>query len=115
MHFKCTKCGRDGHTSDRCWGVDVNGKRPPPPPGYVSKYTLKSNRGGGEVEDKNEKANNAKVVAFDHEYTCLMSVVNKTSSQSGVSRWIIDSGGTSHMTFDRSLFLNYENVSGIDV
>lgn len=32
--YECTYCVRDGHTKDHCWGRDINGKRPPAPPGY---------------------------------------------------------------------------------
>ncbi|CDF40427.1 unnamed protein product [Chondrus crispus] len=32
--YKCTNCGHTGHTATRCWGKDLNGRRPAPPSGY---------------------------------------------------------------------------------
>lgn len=32
--LQCTNCGRKGHSAQRFWGKDVNGRRPPPPQGY---------------------------------------------------------------------------------
>lgn len=110
--WKCTNCGRSGHTADRCWGQDVNGKRPPAPADYTGK---KSQQKANAVtvnsgdDNKNEVANPAVV------YTCLMAKLNDSSALSGVFSWVIDSGCTAHMTFDRSLFCTYERVSGMNV
>ena len=37
MRYKCTECRRNGHTADRCWEKDINGRRPTPPNGYRRK------------------------------------------------------------------------------
>ena len=40
----CTNCGRRGHTAPRCWGKDINGRRPDPPSGY------RFNRGSSDLQ-----------------------------------------------------------------
>lgn len=40
-----------------------------------------------------------------------MSKMHESNYPKGASSWIVDSGYTAHMTFDRSLFNTYETVS----
>ncbi|CDF39897.1 unnamed protein product [Chondrus crispus] len=75
--MRCTNCNRHGHTAARCWGKDVNGRRPAPPDGFRSR-----NPG-------------MKPSAF--------KAVNAGS-------WLVDSGCSAHITFDRSLFVTYEQM-----
>lgn len=43
----------------------------------------------------------------DLEYVCLMNKIIVSQYPSGASYWIVDSGRTAHMTFDRSLFASF--------
>ena len=120
---KCTNCGRIGHTADRCWGKDINGRRPLP-----SNNNRGPRKNDGNRHNRNQDMRENKQSAFvthDHhevvdqfdeaDYTCLMSKIVKSGMPTGSSSWIIDSACTSHMTFDRSSFVSYEELTNTSV
>ena len=110
--YQCTNCGRKGHTASRCWGKDIVGKRP-------SRPTNNTNgRGINERPRENAfigTAQTDKDPMSDNEFICLSANIDNSKLTSGTSRWIIDSGCTAHITFDRSLFINYRPVSNASV
>ncbi|CDF32368.1 unnamed protein product [Chondrus crispus] len=77
--MKCTNCNRHGHTAARCWGKDVNGRRPAPPDGF-------------------------------RDFTCLLSTSTPEKRAANARSWLVDSGCSAHITFDRSLFVTYEQM-----
>ena len=120
--YHCTNCGRNGHTAQRCWGKDINGRRPNPPPGYRSSGNNGQRRGGNQAGSSNlnlamvGQSSDASTATDDNksEETCLMTkVVN--SGDIARSSWIADSACTAHMTYDRSSFAKYNSVSGASV
>lgn len=108
----CANCGHDGHSAERCWGKDINGRRPSRPAGYLP-------RKAGTSMKATTSERSAGLVAKepDEEYVCLVASsapINSALHQlnaRGESTWLVDSGCTSHITFDRSLFSTYEHVS----
>ena len=138
--YHCDNCGHDGHTKDKCWGKDVNGRRPKPPPGYVSNREKRNGRvtnsafvGQASSQSENEAEFTCLMSSFEStavqdtieikesEYqvtTCLMTKLSKSKKAgrcSSCSSWIIDSGCTCHMTYDRSLFVSYTPLSNATV
>ena len=120
--YHCTNCGRDGHTAQRCWGKDINGRRPDPPRGHHSSRNDGVRRSKG--QDSTRVKNSAMIGQFreigsdsddkEEEYTCLMSKAVKYGRNARLS-WIADSACTAHMTFDRAAFKKYSAVSGVFV
>ena len=101
--MKCTNCSRFGHTATYCWGKDVNGRRPPPPSRFRTRNNIqKPSAFVSQQEHSVEEPN-------EDDYTCLLS--NSSAMPSvPTSKWLVDSGCSAHMTFDRSLFITYENM-----
>ena len=104
----CSNCGHTGHTAPRCWGRDVNGRRPPPPPGYVPKGTNRPERSGGTgfVTTEIDVPSSSSVISAT-DFTCLMTKLVNAGTPARSSSWIIDSGCSAHITFDRSRFTTY--------
>ena len=115
----CTNCGRDGHSAERCWGKDINGRRPAPPQGYrppprnnrLTRPEKQSAFVGRTREVAQDNGTTDMPLIDEAEYTCLMSKLVKSEAPRRSSSWIIDSACTSHMTFDRSAFISYESLS----
>ena len=104
----CNNCGHTGHTAPRCWGKDVNGRRPPAPPGYVPKGKNRqdgSTTNGFVTTDIVQPPSSTFISEAD--YTCLMTKIVNADLSARSSSWIIDSGCSAHITFDRSLFTSY--------
>ncbi len=112
----CSHCGKKKHTEPYCW----------------AKYGRPTRRGGGQVGGTTRtvrirtrgtacagsccrsllrRANDD----CDTDYVCLMANCETPSSGKGSRRehslWYIDSGATSHMTFDRASFVTYEEIT----
>jgi len=89
----------------------VNGRRPPAPSGYRgTKMRENNNVLLGTVNKVDDSCPNR--VMNDSDYVCLMSKINDSGLKSlDSSSWIIDSGCSKHLTFDRSLFVSYTEVN----
>ena len=102
--MKCTNCNRHGHTAARGWGKDVNGRRPAPPDGFRSRNTgLKPSA----FVSRNE---NSTVAFAESDFTCLLSTSPPRPETTKSGSWLVDSGCSAHITFDRSLFVTYERM-----
>lgn len=107
VNHRCENCGNIGHSKADCWGKDVNGRRPPNP----------------NPEDK-PKSNSAFVghhknvptqVINENDFVCLMAKINTSAYPKGASSWIVDSGCTAHICFDKSMFDTYEPIMNTKV
>ena len=113
----CTNCGHMGHTAGRCWGKDVNGRRPDPP-----QLGLQFRRNDKNTHPEQQSAFvgrsrdiDDKAVLDESEYACLMSKLLMSKETRRSSSWIVDSACTSHMTFDRSAFVSYHPLNDASV
>ena len=107
--YKCTNCGHMGHTAARCWGKDLNGRRPPPPSGYKSRMAQRKE--SAHVTKKSDPD----IIVNNVDFTCLMSKVTHAKELVMSSSWLVDSACTAHITFDRSLFATYEPLDSASV
>ena len=113
----CGNCGRGGHPTNRCWGKDINGRRPSPPPGYRGKNERKQNKDGNKQSAfvGQTRENETSPSICETEFTCLMTNLVKSEATRRSSSWIIDSACTSHMTFDRNAFITYKPMNNASV
>ena len=113
----CTNCGRTGHSAQRCWGKDVNGRRPSPPQGYrPNRRNENMNRGNKQSAFVGKSCDvDDKPMIDELEFTCLMSKLVKSEATRRSCSWIIDSACTSHMTFDRNAFVSYRPLNDASV
>lgn len=112
---KCTHCGRTNHTEPYCWqkyGRPSRSRSNNKPRTSTNLSLGQGNIGSmaavaTETEPSNEE---------EKEYVCLLSA-NSDSAKSVqiASTWYIDSAATSHMTFDRSMFVSYRSVTPFQV
>ena len=102
--MKCTNCNRHGHTAARCWGKDVNGRRPAPPDGYRSRNI------GMKPSAFVSRDENSTAAFTESDFTCLLSTFPTQSKAEKYGSWLVDSGCSAHITFDRSLFVTYEHM-----
>lgn len=94
---KCTHCNRLGHSEEKCW------KKHP----HLNPHK------------NNDAAKNAALVSNEDtptepELVCLIAKHSAHAAhidQEPNTDWIIDSGCSSHMTFDKSRFSSYSSVS----
>ena len=107
--YKCTNCGHMGHTAARCWGKDLNGRRPAPPNGYKSRFAQRKE--SAHVTKKNDP----EMIVNDVDFTCLMAKVPQASKPAIASSWLVDSACTAHITFNRSLFATSEPLDSASV
>ena len=98
----CTYCKRNNHTEQYCFKKEKDERlaRKTSSSGLVSKGV--QNHG-----DDNESDSSG-------DYVCLMSNTSRVERASS-HYWYIDSGATSHMTFDRELFTEFKSVNAYDV
>lgn len=109
---KCTFCGRKGHTRPECW--DEHGK--------PARYRKTNSKPG---QNKNRSDHTAALSADvdvqdntdDGDHVCLLNTyaLSSTLNQKSAKVWHIDSAATSHITFDRSLFMNYSSIGPFNV
>ncbi|CDF39664.1 unnamed protein product [Chondrus crispus] len=107
--YKCTNCGHTGHTATRCWGKDLNGRRPAPPSTY--KPRMSQRKQSAFVTQKPDPD----MVVNSVDFTCLMSKASHTNDMEMSPSWLVDSACTAHITYDRSLFATYEPLESASV
>ena len=98
---KCNHCGKVNHTDDRCYI-----KHPELAPPYWEHIRNKNQIAAAHA------AITANIVPEEEHNDC--SLVSNTQSRHMVQNkrpWLIDSGSTSHITFDRSAFSTYATQS----
>lgn len=99
---KCTYCKKKGHTETFCWKKQKDEKaNKDAHTGLLTK-----------TQNYDSDAENSEVSSVDH--VCLM-VRSKRLENANPKFWHIDSGCTSHMTYDRRLFTDLETVPPFDV
>lgn len=104
--IKCTNCGRNGHTRIRYWGKEYSDHH------AAMLHTI--------VLDKYEqipfRATDQNDRQVEHAvFACLLSKINKPSSATWSLSWIMDSGCTTDITFDRKLFVSYQSTPEIPI
>lgn len=100
---RCEKCGNLGHRASHCWGKDVSGKRPSNPKfadGIKNKDSALLTEHGKDKES----------ASCESDFVCIISKLRKSKYPKRASSWILDSGCTAHMIFEKSLFETYELV-----
>jgi len=103
--LKCTHCNRFGHTADRCWGKDLKKRFNPRGTGNDSKDSAFV----GSEKDESKSGSS------EDDFVCLMSKIKDADMPAASSSWIIDSGCTAHMTFDREVFSTYTTIANASV
>ena len=97
----CGHCSKRGHVSSKCWE-----KFPHLMPDYVRKARER------EAAQKGLIASDSDIhTAHSDEQFCLMTQARRAGATKSDQIWIMDSGATSHMTFDRSAFHSYVDIS----
>ena len=96
--FKCNHCGKRGHIAPKCWDLH---------PDQAPWANNKTNHSTAVVSnaDKAQPQNEALV--------CLMADVESNASANNKQSsymWYIDSGASSHMTFDIHHFTHYKRI-----
>ena len=92
--MKCTNRNRHGHTAARCWGKYVNRRRLAPPDEFRSRNTgLKTCAFVSQNENSTAFA--------ESEFTCLLLTSSLESETTNSGSWLVDSGCSAHITFDR--------------
>lgn len=110
----CTNCKRGYHTVENCWapGGGATDKRPPGyrvPPDMIGKERAHLAELRRQLEQERVQQNESVQTAkFDGEQQrhFMMAAIN--SQPYTFSRWLIDSGATSHFVNDRSAFETYQ-------
>ena len=85
--LKCNFCGKAGHEESRCYQKNVSGVH------------------GGSAQGQHS-GNLSTWVVYDY------SFVSTQGQEPETSQFVIDSGCTSHMIMDRSLFIDLTPVTG---
>ena len=112
---KCTHCGRTNHTEPYCWQ-----KYGRPPRSRSNKP-----RTSAHISQRESNLTSMAAVAMDteqnkddegKEYVCLLSSYSESLKEIHIaSTWYIDSAATSHMTFDRTMFVSYKKLKPFSV
>lgn len=106
-HHCCENCGNIGHSAKVCWGKNINGERPS---NAFTTHKPKSNNAF--VGKKKQSSTHA---IDEKDFVCLMAKINSSAYPKGASSWIVDSGCTGHICFDKSMFDTYEPVTNMNV
>ncbi len=116
LNHRCSICNHVGHTEEFCWGKDINGQRPPNPnpnPNQNRRQTKSSaSRNTAHVVEHKQSDNQ---IISESDYVCLMAKINSSAYPKRASSWIVDSGCTAHICFDKSMFETYEPVTDMSV
>ena len=103
--FKCTYCKKKGHTEPYCFKKrDELARQRQSSSGLIGNGKQSSSSAAQINEDSDDSG----------DYVCLMSKINNGPKGTS-SAWYIDSGATSHMTFNKSLFKSLTSVQPFDV
>ena len=101
--MNCTNCSSFEHTALYCWEKDVNGRRPAPPNRFragnntqtPSAFVSQQYHSTGEPNEDDYSC-----------FLCNSSVIKSVPA----STWLVDSGCSAHVTFDKSFFITYERM-----
>ena len=100
---ECGHCGKLGHTEPRCWEKYPH-LRPKRSGGATKASGMVAKAGSGESSDT------------DDTMVCLMArVSNDKVNRASSATWVIDSGATSHICFDRHIFSDLEIVEPFEI
>lgn len=117
-HIVCDNCHLKGHDRPSCWAPG-GGQEGKAPAWYVEKQKAKQNEkknkaepnsGNGKTEPN---SGDGKTAATSGAWTAIHAVEAATLAADFSSRWCIDSGATSHVTFNRSWLFDYEEIEPI--
>ncbi len=90
-HQKCKYCGRKNHRSDQCWKES--------PHLAAARFQRRRNvadKASAFVADKDD----AHIVMNNDDFSVMMAKARQPDAAHNAYPWVIDSGCTSHMTFD---------------
>jgi len=90
---KCAHCGKIGHTIDKCW------KKYP----HLNPHT-KRNQGNNRPAFVATRSND------DPGVVCLIGETFVTKGSTKTNEWLIDSGCSNHMTYNKSLFTSLSHT-----
>ena len=88
--LQCKRCGKTGHTSDKCW---------------ASWDSIKEKHYHKKDDSKNQDASKSSNSTHCIVAHCNLGINEMTSLSSYKDCWLLDTGVTSHMTF-RKIVLN---------
>ncbi len=97
-HHKCKHCGRKNHRSDRCWKAF-----PELAPARFFRRRNVPDKAPAFLADNDDSI----PVMTNEDFACMMAKAREPDEVKQSHPWIIDSGCTQHMTFDRSAFVTY--------
>lgn len=95
----CWVCNKRGHFARNCYH-------------RADRKQEKFERTYRKTEKDDEKVNS--VSENDNNYECAMNL-NESGNKVNLTKWYLDSGATSHMTHDKSLFTRVNDVNDIEV
>jgi len=102
---KCTHCKRPGHDESKCWD-----KYPHLRPNRRGLLAAANVNSPAEVQDHESSGD---------EFICLVATsstaLNVTESAPSKNSWVIDTGATAHMSFDKSLISEFQECSAFQV
>ncbi len=101
-YYKCGHCGKDGHASERCCETF--------PDQAPESWKPRNKKSSSSAFVTNYCMSGKIMEEVDH--VCLLSSSSSSRVTTKSESWIIDSGCTSHMTFDRCAFSSYTQVLG---
>lgn len=107
----CTHCHRTNHTEAYCW--EKHGR-----PERGSSRRGRNNQSGrgskASAAVAKQDPSDAESDPSDSEYVCLLAEGRQGKNKTSLT-WHIDSGASHHMSYDRSAFVRYQEVSSFPV